>query len=359
VRTLIISDLHLGNRGGRDVLRLGVPRERLLAAIETVDRLVLLGDTVELMTRSPRDSMAAAEPVLREVGRRLGPDREVIVIAGNHDAPLVRRWALERGRQLGLDEHVDPSVTRALSRITSWLAPARVTVRYPGAWLEDRVWVTHGHYLDRHLIPESAFGLPRGRLRTAGGGQASPSDYERARRRRRGSRSPQRLLSRLAARPLATTLELSAELLRSAAVPRLPIMLQRLRLAPLTAAAIDAQMRHASLAAMGHVVTRLGVDADFVVFGHVHRTGPLNGEPWPNGATGLLNCGSWLYEPLLLDRAARPHPYWPGGAVLLESGRAPRAVGLLDELGPAELMNRADRAALQSSRHARRGHRDG
>jgi hypothetical protein len=198
--------------------------------------------------------------------------------------------------------------------------------------------VTHGHYLDRHLIPESAFGFPRGRLRTADGhGAASPFDYERARRRRRGSRSPQRLASRLAARPLATTLELTAELVRSATVPRLPIMLQRIHLAPLTAAAIDTQMRHASLAAMGHVVSRLGVNADWVVFGHVHRAGPLNGEPWPDGETRLLNCGSWMYEPLLVDRATRPHPYWPGGAVLLESGREPRTIGLLDDLGPADL----------------------
>jgi hypothetical protein len=41
-----------------------------------------------------------------------------------------------------------------------------------------------------------------------------------------------------------------------------------------------------------------------------------------------------------VDRASPPHPYWPGGAVLLESGRAPRALGLLDELGPAELTGR-------------------
>jgi UDP-2,3-diacylglucosamine pyrophosphatase LpxH len=339
VRTLIISDLHLGNRRGRDVLRVAATRDHLLAAIDTVDRLVLLGDTVELMMRSPRDAMAAAEPVLRDIGRRLGRDGEVIVIPGNHDAPLVRGWALERGRQLGLDDPVEPSATRALSRITSWLAPAQVTVRYPGAWLEDRVWVTHGHYLDRHLIPESAFGLPRGRLRSTGGdGEASPFGYERARRSRRSASSPQRLMSRFGARPLATTLELGGELLRSATVPRLPIMLQRIRLAPLTATVIDTQMRHASLAAMGHVVRRLGVDADVVVFGHVHRTGPLNGEPWPDGDTRLLNCGSWLYEPLLVDRAAGPHPYWPGGAVLLEPGQAPRAVGLLDDVGPHELL---------------------
>ncbi len=57
-----------------------------------------------------------------------------------------------------------------------------------------------------------------------------------------------------------------------------------------------------------------------------------------NGRTRLLNSGSWLYEPLLVDRAAPPHPYWPGGAVLLEAGHAPRAVGLLDDVGPRELL---------------------
>lgn len=339
VRTLIISDLHLGNRAGRDVLRRMAPRERLLEAIDGIDRLVLLGDTVELMTRNPRHAMTVAEPVLRDVGRRLGPGREVILVAGNHDAPLVRQWALQRGRQLGLDEPVEPSVTRALTRVAQWLAPARVSVRYPGAWLEDGVWVTHGHYLDRHLLPVSAFGLPRGRLGASADGVApvSPFDYEVG-RRRRGSRSPQRLLSRFAARPLATTLELSAELLRTATVPQLAIMLQRARLAPLTTAVIDAQMRHAALAAMSLVVRRLGVDADWVVFGHVHRAGPLNGEPWPGGEPGLLNCGSWIYEPLLVDRASSPHPYWPGGAVLLESGQAPRALRLLDDLSAGQLV---------------------
>jgi UDP-2,3-diacylglucosamine pyrophosphatase LpxH len=346
VRTLIISDLHLGNRGARDVLRRAEPRARLLEAIDGVDRLVLLGDTVELMTRSPRHSMAVAEPVLRDLGRRLGPDREVIVIAGNHDAPLVRPWVLDRGQQLGLDEQVEPTATRALERVTSWLAPAQVTVRYPGAWLGDGVWVTHGHYLDRHLLPESAFGLPRGRLRDDIEGGVSPFQYERSRRRRPGSRSPERLASRFAARPLATTLELIAELVRTMTLPQLPQMLQRARLAPVTATLIDAQMRHAALAAMARVVARLGVDTEAVVFGHVHRRGPLDDEPWPDLGRRLLNTGSWVYEPLLVDRATTPHPYWPGGAVLLEPGRAPRAVGLLDDLGPTELIGARARAQL-------------
>jgi hypothetical protein len=39
-----------------------------------------------------------------------------------------------------------------------------------------------------------------------------------------------------------------------------------------------------------------------------------------------------VYEPLLVHRARPPHPYWPGGAVLLEPGADPRAIGLLDDL---------------------------
>ena len=45
-------------------------------------------------------------------------------------------------------------------------------------------------------------------------------------------------------------------------------------------------------------------------------------------------------EPLLIDRATPPHPYWPGGAVMLETGQEPRALGLLDGLGHAELRRR-------------------
>jgi hypothetical protein len=33
-----------------------------------------------------------------------------------------------------------------------------------------------------------------------------------------------------------------------------------------------------------------------------------------------------------------PHPYWPGGAVLVEEGRAPRALTLLDDVPPELLL---------------------
>jgi UDP-2,3-diacylglucosamine pyrophosphatase LpxH len=371
LRTLVISDLHLGNRARHDVLRRSAPRQALLDALDGVDRLVLLGDTLELMSRHPGRSMTSAEPILRAIGQRLGPDREVIFVPGNHDAPLVRAWVLAQGARLAPGTSVDPGASPALRRVLSWLAPASARVNYPGVWLTDRVWATHGHYLDRHLIPESAFGLPRGRLRRGRGRHARPIEYER--RHRRGARSRDSLLDRALSRPVATLLESVAELVRVATLPRVPTMLMDARLAPLTSKLIDAQMRHASIPAMARVAQRLGIDADFVIFGHVHRLGPLAGDRWPSPGAGpsFINCGSWLYEPLLVDRATTPHPYWPGGAVLLDSagsrelnpvgrfGRAgspggnggssrldpaPRAVGLLDGLGADQLRPAADRA---------------
>ncbi|MFZ0041161.1 MAG: metallophosphoesterase [Solirubrobacteraceae bacterium] len=328
LRTLVISDLHLGNRAGNDVLRLPAPRARLLEALAGIDRLVLLGDTLDLMARHPRRSMAAAEPVLRAIGRELGPDRELVLVPGNHDAPLIRSWVNAQGAGLRRESDVPPQASPALARLLSWLDPARTRVSYPGVWLEDRMWATHGHYLDRHLLPVSAFGLPR---RPLGGSASAPTEYERA--LRSGHRSRDSLASRLATRPVGTLLESTAGVIRTGTMRRVPQLLKTARLTPVTAGLIDLQMRHASLPALGTVATRLGVDADWVIFGHVHRRGPLAGEDWTDGSgVRLLNTGSWLFEPVLVDRASPPHPYWPGGAVLVEPGRAPRSLGLLDEL---------------------------
>jgi predicted phosphodiesterase len=336
LRTLVISDLHLGNRAANDVLRLPGPRSKLLEALDGVDRLVLLGDTLELLSRHRRRSMNIAEPILRAIGTRLGPDRELVFVPGNHDASLVRHWINAQATGLSADSAVDPDASPALRRVLSWLAPARTTVSYPGVWLEDRVWATHGHYLDRHLIPHSAFGVLRPASRHSAP-PVLPSDYERA--LRRGRRSRESLLSRALSRPLATLLEYTAQLLTLATMPGLPDLMMKARLAPVTAGLIDFQMRRASLPAAGIVAEQLGIDADWVIFGHVHRRGPISDEYWPARPSGmrLLNTGSWLYEPVLVDRASPPHPYWPGGAVLLESGRSPRSVGLLDGMDASEL----------------------
>lgn len=354
MRTLIISDLHLGLRGGVDVLRRPEPQARLLRAIDGVDRLVLLGDAFELVSRTARPARVA-EQTLRAIGHTLGPDRTVVVVPGNHDARLVRSWALARGDALGIADNVELTATPELSMLASWLAPAQVRCSYPGFWVDDRIWATHGHYLDRHLIPETAFGLRRsaiprwlGRHAPADDPHADAIEYEWARRRhaarRRRATSRQSYAARLRDRPLATLLESTAALTRIRAMPHLML---RANLAPLTARLVDAQMRGSAMPAMAEVAQRLGVEADWIVFGHVHRLGPRDEPAWqpvPNGPR-LLNTGAWVYEPMLLDRVMPPHPYWPGGAVLIEPGAEPRAVALLDDLTRAQLTGPASQSA--------------
>jgi calcineurin-like phosphoesterase family protein len=340
VRTLVISDLHLGVRLGRDVLRRPEALDALLAALDGVERLVLLGDVVELLEGRPERSMPVAEPILRTIGAGVGRDAEIIVVPGNHDAALVRPWLRARGVPPSIDAAIPLDATPLLARLTAWLAPARVRVNYPGVWLSDRVWATHGHYLDRHLLPEVAYGVARGALGRLPRDGAVPADYERA-----GGPSlthVEALLSRWLPRPLAAAADDMAELLRAVTMPRVPRRLLDRRFSPLNATLLGVQVRRASLPALARVVHRLGVEADWVVFGHVHRRGPLPRDDlrrWrgPGGSPRIVNTGSWVYEPLLVHHVTPPHPYWPGGAVVIEDGGEPRVIGLLDDLAARAL----------------------
>ena len=336
MKTLVVSDFHLGARLGHDVLRHPEPQRRLLEAIDGVERLVLLGDAVELMEGRQRRVNAIAEPVLRAIGERLGPERTVLLVPGNHDAPLVRQWVRTRGRTVEPSTVVPLDATETLARITGWLAPAQVSVHYPGVWLSSRVWATHGHYLDRHLFPVSGYGIARGLLSRRPLRPATPLDYELSRRPSAGR------FAGAVPLPVAAALNDLAELLRAATMPRVRRRLLNPRFAPLTAALLGLQMRRASLPALARVAARLGIDADWVVFGHVHRLGPLaDDDPrvWsgPDGRPRLANTGSWLFEPLLVNRAVPPHPYWPGGAILLEDDGDPQAIGLLDDVPEDQL----------------------
>ena len=218
MRTLVVSDLHLGARLRRDVLRRREPLQALLAALEGVDRLVLLGDVVELLEHRPAQAMEVAEPVLRAIGAGIQRGAEVIVVPGNHDSELVAPWLRTHGISAAVDAELPRDATALLAGVTSWLGPADVRVRYPGVWLSDRVWATHGHYLDRHLLPETAFGVARGLLGRLPRDGAAPVDYERA-----GGPSLTRLealLTRWLPRPLAGLVDDLAELLRAATMPR-------------------------------------------------------------------------------------------------------------------------------------------
>lgn len=335
-RTLVISDLHFGARGRQSVLESPAALERLLAAVSGHARLVLLGDVLEMAARRPQQAMLSAVPVLRELGRRLGTDGEVLFVLGNHDRPLARRWIRARGRNLEREAEVPADASPALSRLVEALAPAKVSVRYPGVWLAEGVWATHGHYLDRHLFPVSAYGIVRGSRHSLTDERATPWDYER------GGRVQLSPLVRWLPGPAARAADGLAGQLRAATMPGIKSTVLDPRIAPLTAALLGVQMRRHSLPAIARVADELGVQARFVVFGHVHRLGPMpDDDPsqWrsPAGAPRLINTGSWLYEPRLVNRARPPHPYWPGGAVSLEDGQDPQVLSLLDDLDVEEL----------------------
>lgn len=336
MRTLLVSDFHIGVGPRHAVLEWPVPRARLLAALEGVDRLVLLGDAIELLESTAARSLPVAEPLLRALGDRIGPSGEIVLVPGNHDRPLLARWLRGRREPLGVDTAVAPDASPALARVVQWLGPARVRVHYPGVWLADRVWATHGHYLDRHLLPDSSYGVARGMLGRLPRDGAAPEDYERA-----GGPSVSRLQARVP-QALRGPLHDLLDLARAATMPAARRHLLRPGMARVTAPMLGLQMRRASLPALARVVHRLGIEADYVIFGHVHRLGPLAGDDlrqWrgPTGAMALLNTGSWIYEPLLLHGARPPHPYWPGGAVVMQDGEPPRAVGLLDDVEASEL----------------------
>jgi Calcineurin-like phosphoesterase len=354
VRTLVVSDLHLGARTDVDVLRRPVALEALVAALAGVDRLVLLGDLLELRHGPVRDALDAARPVLGAVAAALPAGAEVVLVPGNHDHRLVAPWLDWRGRAghapLSLEERAGPRASAATRALERMLAPARLDVAYPGVWLADGVYATHGHYLDVHVtIPafeRLGAGVLARTLHTSPDDATQPDDYElvlapmyalldaiaaralddRGGERANASSRAWALLSADEARPWRGRLLARAFPLALAA-------LTRAGLGPLSADLSGPSIRRSALAAMRAVVARLGVQARHVVFGHTHRAGPLAADDpaeWalPGGAR-LHNAGSWVYETMYLDRGWGS-PYWPGGAVALDDGGEPRHVRLLD-----------------------------
>jgi len=372
--TLILSDLHLGSVAGVDVLRREELRAPLLEAAAAADRVVLLGDVLELRHGPVREAMAVARPFFEDLGRVLA-GRELVITAGNHDHALVEPWLAQRGLDaepapLGLEQMLEPAeASPALARLAEWAEPARTRIAYPGLWVREDVYATHGHYLDSHLTVPTLERLSVGAMSRLLGRPpstfASVADYESAgapvfawrdavAREEHTGDALNGLATVNAWRALRGGGDLGGQearparrLSRARALRRLrgralvhgfPIAvaaLNRAGLGPLKAEVSTAELRRAGLRAMGEVAERLGVGDAHVVFGHTHRTGPLPGDDtleWRGrGGARLLNTGSWAYAAIFLTDDPRESPYWPGGCVLVEDSGPPRVLRLLQD----------------------------
>src|ERR1700750_1008497 len=153
MRTAVISDLHLGVASDEDVLRDPSVRRALFEEVAGADRLVLLGDVVELRNLPVGPSLERARPFFEGLGEAVG-EIEVVLVPGNHDArlaePLLDELSLGRAPRLGLEQRYAPS-PGPLAMIDGWLGQARLQPAYPGVWLREDVYATHGHYVDLHL----------------------------------------------------------------------------------------------------------------------------------------------------------------------------------------------------------------
>src|SRR6201996_6140522 len=183
MKTAIVSGLPLGTTSGSDVLRDPAIRAVLLEELRGADRLVLLGDVIELRERPLGAALDLALPALAEVGAAVG-DAEVFRVPGNHDArlaePLLDGLSIA-GAPLALDSTADPS-PGPTAAIAAALAPAHLRIAYPGVWLRDDVYAIHGNYMDAHLTLPRAECVAVALIRRFAGDlpdEATPADYER------------------------------------------------------------------------------------------------------------------------------------------------------------------------------------
>jgi Calcineurin-like phosphoesterase len=369
-RTLVVSDLHLGSGSGADVLRRPGPRAALIDALEDVERLVLLGDVLELRHGPRRDALAAARPFFEELGSAFAGG-EIVVVAGNHDHALVESWLRRRDESplaepLGLEQRFSAlDASPMLATLAAWAGPAHLSAAFPGLWLRPDVYATHGHYLDCHLtIPTMerlGIGVTARALGRPANEFANVGDYEAV-------TAPVFAWIDAVARQAPTGSTLNGQSTvrvwralardrngRSGAGARAGIDLRARALAgafPFAIAALNKagigsfhadistdELRRAGLRAMGEVAARLDLGDAHVIFGHTHRAGPRTRDlaaEWrgPAGAR-LVNAGCWTYDTYFVTVNPGESPYWPGGAVLVEEHGPPALQRLLDA-HPAE-----------------------
>ena len=157
MRTLVVSDLHLGRAGQTDLLRRADLRAPLLEALGR--------------RRPVRDPRRRARAARGRAPRRDGRRRAVLRrrrrgARARQGADRARRQPRPRDRG-GLDRRPPAERAGGLPRPRAALraragrarsrsasprprGPARLQFAYPGIWLRDDVYAIHGHYSDVH-----------------------------------------------------------------------------------------------------------------------------------------------------------------------------------------------------------------
>jgi len=369
MRTAILSDLHLGLISGGDVLRDAGTRRLLFDEIAGADRVVLLGDVVELRQQPVGAALEAARPFFEELGEALG-DREVTIVPGNHDhrlaEPLLDEISLNDGAALGLEQRGDPS-PGPTARIDGWLGDARLRLAYPGLWLRKDVYATHGHYMDTHLnLPRAECVAAATLLRLSGPlpDAATPADYERvlrplygfsfgiAQARRAGGGADRDQVSESAWKLLSGQGDggRKRRLAASAARAGFPAgvwALNKLLRSEFESDVSAATIFSGGVDAAAELARRLGVDGAHVITGHTHRGGPAEGEAeWPLAGGGRIhNTGSWVFSSVFHHPGTPPNAYWPGTVTWVEDDGPPQRVQLLLERPHAEMSELVSRAS--------------
>lgn len=359
MRTAIVSDLHLGSAFGEDLLRDQAIRRMLLEEVAGADRLVLLGDVLELRELPLPAVLDRARPFFEELGEAMA-GRPVLLVPGNHDhrlvEPLLERQALEE-RPLGLEQVAAPA-GEAAGRIDRWLGPAELRVAYPGIWLREDVYATHGHYMDCHWrLPRIECIAAAGVMRAFGPLPESsrPGDYERVLRpvygfsfalaqsglARRATRPSERAWRTIAAGN-RTNGRVRRAALRGAVAAGVPATIWSVNRALRAEFAADispTSITQSGIDAATELVRRLEIEADHVITGHTHRGGPAEREvEWElPGGSRLHNTGSWVFASAFHRPGTPPGPYWPGTVTWLEEEGPPRRVRLLMDRGAEDL----------------------
>jgi hypothetical protein len=259
-----------------------------------------------------------------------------VFVLGNHDHALGAGWRertrLDGGRRSGVDDVVPSGSSPLRDHVAAWFEGCDFEVRYPGVWLDDGVYATHGHFMDVHLATPTLERLASGALGSLLPQLSHPAtvdDYE----------------ARLA--PVLTLYTEAAQWLRDGrlGLPGIEAAIfaafARMQGAPLTRWGLTTDVsrgaqRRDGLAALHAMLDRLAVPARHVVFGHVHCSGPWPGDPlheWVAGGRMAWNPGGWVHDETMIDAEDLQCPWRPGAAVVIDGGE-PRLERILESAPP-------------------------